>query len=150
MAAERKSSGKKIEGYLKLRAPAGSANPSPPLGPALGQRGINIPGFCQAFNDATKDMEKGLPLPVVVTIFADKSFAMNIKTPPASFLLKRAAGLKKGGAEPGRISAGSVTMAQCREIAEVKMKNLSANDIDAAAHIIAGSARSLGLEVRDK
>ena len=139
---------KKIEGYLKLQVPAGSASPSPPIGPALGQRGLNIMEFCKAFNAASQEMEKGAPVPVTITIFADKSFSFKMKTPPASFLLKKAAGLKSGSTEPGRSVAGSVTEAQVREIAEAKMKDLNANDIDQAMKIIAGSARSMGLEVK--
>ena len=139
---------KKIEGYLKLQVPAGSASPSPPIGPALGQRGLNIMEFCKAFNAATEELEKGAPIPTVITVFQDKSFTFETKTPPASHYLKKAAGLGKGGQEPGREVAGSVTMDQVREIAEQKMKDLNANDIDAAADIIAGSARSMGLEVR--
>ncbi|MEM9898905.1 MAG: 50S ribosomal protein L11 [Pseudomonadota bacterium] len=138
---------KKIEGYLKLQVPAGSASPSPPIGPALGQRGLNIMEFCKAFNAASQEMEKGAPVPVTITIFADKSFSFKMKTPPASFLLKKAAGLKSGSTEPGRSVAGSVTEAQVREIAETKMKDLNANDIDQAMKIIAGSARSMGLKV---
>ncbi|EFL89948.1 50S ribosomal protein L11 [Ahrensia sp. R2A130] len=139
---------KKIDGYLKLQVPAGSASPSPPIGPALGQRGLNIMEFCKAFNAASQEMEKGAPVPVTITIFADKSFSFKMKTPPASFLLKKAASLKSGSKEPGRTVAGSVTSAQVREIAEAKMKDLNANDIDQAMKIIAGSARSMGLEVK--
>lgn len=139
---------KKIDGYLKLQVPAGQANPSPPIGPALGQRGVNIMEFCKAFNAATQKMEPGSPCPTILTIFADKSFTFVIKTPPASFFLKKAAGLKSGGKEPGRSVAGSVTRDQVREIAEAKMQDLSANDIDAAMLIIEGSARSMGLEVK--
>ncbi|GJL99231.1 MAG: 50S ribosomal protein L11 [Methyloligella sp.] len=139
---------KKIEGYLKLQVPAGQANPSPPIGPALGQRGINIMEFCKAFNAASGDAEPGSPIPVSITVYNDKSFTFEMKTPPASFFLKKAAKLKKGGGEPGRAVAGSVTMAQVREIAEKKMVDLNANDIDQAAKIIAGSARSMGLEVK--
>ena len=139
---------KKIEGYLKLQVPAGSATPSPPIGPALGQRGLNIMEFCKAFNAKTQEMEKGMPIPTIITIYADKSFTFEIKTPPASFLLKKAAKLKKGGSAPGRDVAGSVTVAQCREIAEMKMKDLNANDLDAATKIIEGSARAMGLEVQ--
>ena len=140
---------KKIEGYLKLQVPAGSASPSPPIGPALGQRGLNIMEFCKAFNAATQELDNGAPIPTVITIFQDKSFTFETKTPPASYYLKKAAGLGKGGQEPGREVAGSVTMDQVREIAELKMKDLNANDIDAAANIIAGSARSMGLEVTE-
>ncbi len=139
---------KKIEGYLKLQVPAGSATPSPPIGPALGQRGLNIMEFCKAFNAKTQEMEKGMPIPTIITIYSDKSFNFAIKTPPASFLLKKAAKLKKGGSAPGRDVAGSVTVAQCREIAEMKMKDLNANDLDAATKIIEGSARAMGLEVQ--
>lgn len=139
---------KKISGYLKLQVPAGQANPSPPIGPALGQRGVNIMEFCKAFNAKTQKMEPGQPCPTILTIYADKSFTFEIKTPPASFFLKKAAGLKSGGAEPGRAVAGSVTRAQVKEIAEAKMADLSANDIDAAMLIIEGSARSIGLEVK--
>lgn len=139
---------KKIDGYLKLQVPAGAASPSPPIGPALGQRGLNIMEFCKGFNAATQDIEKNAPVPTVITIYADKSFSFVTKTPPASFYLKKAAKLKKGSGEPGREVAGSVTMAQVREIAELKMVDLNATDIDAAAKIIAGSARSMGLEVR--
>jgi len=138
---------KKIEGYLKLQVPAGAATPSPPIGPALGQRGLNIMEFCKAFNASTQDMEPNSPIPTEITIFADKSFTFKTKTPPASFFLKKAAKLSKGGSEPGREEAGKVTMAQCREIAEAKMVDLNANDLDQAAKIIAGSARSMGLKV---
>ena len=139
---------KKIEGYVKLQVPAGAANPSPPIGPALGQAGLNIMEFCKAFNAKTDGMEKNMPIPVVITVYQDKSFTFEIKTPPASFYLKKAAKLKKGGGEPGRVVAGSVTMAQCKEIAEMKMADLNARDLDQAAKIIAGSARSMGLEVK--
>ena len=138
---------KKLLGNLKLQVPAGAANPSPPIGPALGQRGINIMEFCKAFNARTQEMEKGMPLPVVISYYQDKSFTFEIKTPPASYFLKRAAKIQKGSLKPGRETAGKVTMAQCREIAEQKMKDLNANDLDAATKIIAGSARAMGLEV---
>jgi large subunit ribosomal protein L11 len=138
---------KKIEGYLKLQVPAGAANPSPPIGPALGQRGLNIMEFCKAFNAATQEMEKNMPIPTIITIFTDKSFTFVTKTPPASFYLKKAAKLPKGGSTPGREVAGSVTKAQCREIAEAKMADLNANDLDAATKIIEGSARAMGLAV---
>ncbi|MEL7486154.1 MAG: 50S ribosomal protein L11 [Pseudomonadota bacterium] len=138
---------KKIQGYLKLQVPAGSATPSPPIGPALGQRGLNIMEFCKAFNAKTQEMEKGMPIPTIITIFQDKSFTFVTKTPPASFLLKKAAKLQKGGSAPGRDVAGSVSRNQCREIAEMKMKDLNANDLDAATKIIEGSARAMGLEV---
>ena len=147
---------KKVVGSLKLQIKAGQANPSPPVGPALGQRGINIMEFCKAFNAKTADIEPGAPTPVVISYYQDKSFTMDIKTPPASFLLKKAAGLKpvgkrnraKGSEKPGRAVAGSVTVKQVREIAEAKMKDLSANDVDQAMKIILGSARSIGIEVR--
>ncbi len=138
---------KKIAGYIKLEIPAGQANPSPPVGPALGQRGLNIMEFCKTFNAATQNMEPGTPTPVIVTAYADRSFSFETKTPPAAYVLRQAAGLEKGSSEPGREIAGSVTMRQIREIAEKKMVDLNANDIDAAARIIAGSARSMGLEV---
>jgi large subunit ribosomal protein L11 len=147
---------KKVVGSLKLQIKAGQANPSPPVGPALGQRGINIMAFCKEFNAKTQEMEPGSPVPVVITYYADKSFSFETKTPPASFLLKKAAGLKpvgkrnraKGSEKPGRATAGTVTVKQVREIAEAKMADLSANDIDAAMKIIVGSARSIGIEVR--
>lgn len=147
---------KKVVGSLKLQIKAGQANPSPPVGPALGQRGINIMAFCKEFNAKTQEMEQGSPVPVVITYYADKSFTFETKTPPASFLLKKAAGLKpvgkrnraKGSDKPGRATAGAVTVKQIREIAETKMKDLSANDVDAAMKIIVGSARSIGIEVR--
>ena len=139
---------KKIEGYLKLQVPAGNASPSPPIGPALGQRGLNIMEFCKAFNAASQEIEKGAPVPVTITIFQDKSFTFKMKTPPASYLLKKAANLKSGSTEPGRSTVGSVTKDQVKEIAEVKMKDLNANSIDQAMLIIEGSARSMGLEVK--
>ena len=139
---------KKIDGYLKLQVPAGNASPSPPIGPALGQRGLNIMEFCKAFNAASQEIEKGAPVPVTITIFQDKSFTFKMKTPPASYLLKKAANLKSGSTEPGRSIAGSVTKDQVKEIAEVKMKDLNANTIDQAMLIIEGSARSMGLEVK--
>jgi large subunit ribosomal protein L11 len=139
---------KKLIGKLKLQVKAGQANPSPPVGPALGQRGINIMEFCKAFNARTADMEPGSPCPTIISYYQDKSFTMDIKTPPASFLLKKAAKLKSGSKTPGRAPAGSVTAAQVRQIAEAKMKDLNANDIDAAMLIIAGSARSKGIEVK--
>src|SRR5215467_9317494 len=139
---------KKIVGYIKLQVPAGSANPSPPIGPALGQRGLNIMEFCKAFNAKTQAEEKGMPIPVTITVFSDKSFAFDMKTPPASYYLKKAAKLTDGSKAPGRDFVGSVTMAQVREIAKAKMKNLNANDIDAASKLIAGSARSMGIEVK--
>ena len=138
---------KKIAGYIKLEIPAGQANPSPPVGPALGQRGLNIMEFCKAFNAATQNTEQGTPTPVIITAYSDRSFTFETKTPPASFYLRKAAGLPKGSQAPGRDTVGSVTMKQVREIAETKMVDLNANDIDAAARIIAGSARSMGLTV---
>ncbi len=140
---------KKVAGKLKLQVNAGKANPSPPIGPALGQRGINIMEFCKAFNARTQDLEVGQPTPVIITYFTDKSFTMELKTPPASFLLKKAAGVKSASKTPGKgANVGSVTLAQLREIAEAKMKDLNANDVDAAMQIIAGSARSMGIEVK--
>ena len=140
---------KKIEGYLKMQVPAGSASPSPPIGPALGQRGLNIMEFCKAFNAKTQEMDANMPIPTIVTIFEDKSFTFEIKTPPASYFLKKAAKLDKGGSTPGREVAGSVTMAQCRKIAEQKLKDLNTTDLDEAQKMIAGSALSMGLEVHD-
>ncbi|OYX21142.1 MAG: 50S ribosomal protein L11 [Rhodobacterales bacterium 32-66-9] len=147
---------KKVIGSLKLQIKAGQANPSPPVGPALGQRGINIMEFCKAFNAKTQEMEPGSPVPVIITYYADKSFSFVTKTAPASFYLKKAAGLKpvgkrnrpRGSEKPGRDTAGYVTVAQVREIAEAKMKDLSANDVEAAMQIILGSARSIGIEVK--
>lgn len=139
---------KKVEGFLKLQVPAGTANPSPPIGPALGQRGLNIMEFCKAFNAKTDGLEKGMPIPTIITIYGDKSFTFETKTPPASYYLKKAARLNKGSSLPGREVEGSVTMKQLREIAEAKMVDLNARDIDQAAKIIAGSARSMGLEVK--
>ena len=138
---------KKIEGYIKLEIPAGQANPSPPVGPALGQRGLNIMEFCKAFNAATQNMEQGMPVPVIITAFSDRSFSFETKTPPAAFLLRKAAKIDKGSAEPNKNKVGKVTMKQVREIAEMKMPDLNANDLDAAAKIVVGSARSMGLDV---
>ena len=138
---------KKITGYIKLQVPAGTANPSPPIGPALGQRGVNIMEFCKAFNAATQDLEKGAPIPTVITVYADRSFSFTTKTPPASFLLKKAAGLKSGSKEPGKARAGTIARDKLREIATVKMKDLNANDVEAAMRMVEGSARSMGLEV---
>ena len=138
---------KKIVGYIKLQIPAGKANPSPPVGPALGQRGLNIMEFCKAFNAATQGMEPGLPIPVVITAFADKSFTFVMKTPPASNLLKKAAGLQKGSANPLTNKVGTVTRAQLEEIAKTKQPDLTGADLDACVRIIAGSARSMGLDV---
>ena len=138
---------KKIEGYLKLNIPAGGANPSPPVGPALGQRGVNIMEFCKAFNAATDSLEKSMPVPVVITVYQDKSFTFTTETAPVSYFLKKAAGLPKGGSEPGRSVAGKVTEDQVREIAEAKMKDLNAVDIDGAMNMVRGSARAMGLVV---
>ena len=138
---------KKITGYIKLQVPAGAANPSPPIGPALGQRGVNIMEFCKAFNAATQELEKSMPIPTVITVYADRSFSFETKTPPASFLLKKAARIQSGAKEPGKTTVGRVTRAQLREIAETKMKDLNANDIEAATKIIEGSARAMGLQV---
>ena len=138
---------KKITGYIKLQVPAGAANPSPPIGPALGQRGVNIMEFCKAFNAATQELEKGAPIPTVITVYADRSFSFTTKTPPASFLLKKAAKLKAGSAEPGKVSAGTIRRSQLAEVATAKMKDLNANDLEAAIKIIEGSARAMGLQV---
>ena len=140
---------KKIEGYLKLQIPAGKANPSPPVGPALGQRGLNIMEFCKAFNAQTQEMEPGAPCPTIITYYVDKSFSMEVKTPPASFFLKKASGLKSGTSTAGKETVGSVTSNQIKEIAEAKMKDLNAKDMDGAMQIILGSARSMGIEVKD-
>ena len=138
---------KKVAGQLKLQVSAGSATPSPPIGPALGQRGINIMEFCKAFNAQTQEMEKGSPVPVVITYYQDKSFTFVMKTPPVTYFLKKAANIKSGSKEPGKTGAGKVTRDQVREIAEKKMKDLNANDVDAAMAMVEGSARSMGLEV---
>ncbi len=138
---------KKISSYIKLQVKAGEANPSPPVGPALGQRGVNIMEFCKAFNARTQDVEKGLPLPVVITVYSDKSFTFITKTPPASILLKKAVGIKSGSSKPNSTKVGTVTRAQLEEIAKTKMEDLNAADMDAAVRIIAGSARSMGLNV---
>ena len=138
---------KKIEAYIKLQVKAGEANPSPPVGPALGQHGLNIMEFCKAFNAKTQEVEKGMPIPVVITVYADRSFTFVTKTPPASVLLKKAAGLDKGSSTPNTVKVGTVTRVQLEEIATVKMADLNANDMDAAVKIIAGSARSMGLNV---
>lgn len=140
---------KKIAGYIKLQVPAGAATPSPPIGPALGQRGLNIVMFTKDFNAKTQDMEKGAPLPTVITYYTDKSFSFEIKTPPVTYYLKKATGLASGSKAPGKEKAGTVTMAQCREIAEAKMKDLNADTIEQAAKMVMGSARSMGLEVVD-
>src|SRR3569833_1648439 len=138
---------KKITGYIKLQVPAGTANPAPPIGPALGQRGVNIMEFCKALNAATQELEKGAPIPTVITVYADRSFLFTTKTPPASFLLKKAAKIQKGSSVIGMSSAGTIKRSQLRDIAEVKMKDLNANDLDAASKIIEGSARAMGLQV---
>ncbi len=139
---------KKVDGRLKLQVPAGTASPAPPVGPALGQRGLNIMEFCKAFNARTAEMEAGIPCPTIITYFSDRSFSMDIKTPPASYYLKKAAALESGSETPGREIAGSVTARQVREIAELKMKDLNANNLEGAVKIIAGSARSIGIEVK--
>ncbi|MBB4859919.1 large subunit ribosomal protein L11 [Novosphingobium chloroacetimidivorans] len=138
---------KKINGYIKLQVAAGAANPSPPIGPALGQRGVNIMEFCKAFNASTQELEKGMPIPTIITVYSDRSFTFVTKTPPASFLIKKAAGLKSGSKTPGKASAGTIKRSQLAEIAQTKMADLNANDIDQATKIIEGSARSMGLEV---
>lgn len=140
---------KKVAGYIKLEIPAGQANPSPPVGPALGARGLNIMEFCKAFNAATQNIEQGAPTPVVITAYSDRSFSFETKTAPASYFLRKAAKVSKGSSVPNRDKVGKVSMAQVREIAEAKMKDLNANDIDAAAKIIMGSARSMGIEVTE-
>ena len=138
---------KKIDGYIKLQVPAGIANPSPPIGPALGQRGVNIMEFCKAFNAATDSLEKGMPIPTIITVYADRSFSFVTKTPPATFLIKKAAKLKSGSKEPGKVSAGTIKRSALAEIAQAKMADLNANDIEMATRIIEGSARSMGLDV---
>ena len=138
---------KKIDGYIKLNIPAGAANPSPPVGPALGQRGINIMEFCKAFNASTEKLEKNMPIPVIITVFVDKSFTFVTKTPPVSYFLKKAAGKDKASSEPGRDIVASINSKQVREIAENKMKDLNASTIDGAIEMVKGSARSMGLEV---
>ena len=140
---------KKIDGYLRMQVPAGAATPSPPIGPALGQRGLNIMEFCKSFNAQTEGMEKGVPIPTVVTIYIDKTFTIATKKPTASYYIKKAAKLEKGGAAPGKDSAGSISLTQLKQIAEEKMDDLNANNIEAALNILAGSARSMGIEVRD-
>ena len=144
---------KKVDGFINLQVPAGQANPAPPIGPALGQRGVNIMEFCKSFNAKTKDLEQGAPVPVKITVYSDRSFTFEMRLPPASFLIKKAAGMKatgkpgSGSKEPGRSVAGKITMAQVRDIAKLKMKDMNTNDLDAAAKTIAGSAKSMGLEV---
>jgi large subunit ribosomal protein L11 len=138
---------KKIEGYINLQVPAGQANPSPPIGPALGQRGLSIMEFCKQFNAKSKDLEQGAPIPVKITVYSDRSFTFEMRTPPATHLLKKVAKINGGSKEPGRSSAGTVTMEQVREVAKLKMKDLNTEDLDAAVKTIAGSARSMGLQV---
>ncbi len=138
---------KKIEAYIKLQVPAGQANPSPPVGPALGQKGVNIMEFCKAFNASTQNLEQGMPIPVVITVYSDRSFTFITKTPPAAVLLKKAAGIKSGSATPNTVKVGTVTRAQLEEIATTKMPDLTASDMDAAVRTIAGSARAMGLDV---
>ncbi|HEX5667074.1 MAG TPA: 50S ribosomal protein L11 [Hyphomicrobium sp.] len=144
---------KKIDGYINLQVPAGAANPAPPIGPALGQRGVNIMEFCKSFNAKTKDLEQGTPIPVKITVYSDRSFTFEMRTPPATYLIKKAAGMKptgkpgSGSKNPGRDVAGEITMAQLRDIAKPKMKDMNTNDLDQAAKTIAGSARSMGLKV---
>ena len=138
---------KKITGYVKLQVPAGAANPSPPIGPALGQRGLNIMAFCKDFNAKTSQMEKGSPIPVVITIYGDKSFTFEMKTPPVSYFIKKAAKLESGSKAPGRDKAGSITKAQVKEIAEKKMADLNSDTVESAMRMIEGSARSMGIEV---
>ncbi len=140
---------KKITGYLKLQVPAGAANPSPPIGPALGQRGLNIMEFCKAFNAQTQKMEKGIPIPVIITTYQDRSFTFEMKTPPVSYFLKKAAKLDSGAKTPGRETVGRVTKQQVREIAEQKMKDLNCDTVEAAMKMIEGSARSMGLTVAE-
>jgi large subunit ribosomal protein L11 len=138
---------KKVVGFIKLQVPAGKANPSPPIGPALGQRGLNIMAFVKEFNAVTQQMEPGMPVPVVITAFADRTFSFVMKTPPNTYFLKKAAGIEKGTTAPGKASVGSVTMDQLREIAGRKMVDMNANDVDGAVRMLAGSARSMGLTV---
>jgi large subunit ribosomal protein L11 len=138
---------KKITGYIKLQVPAGKANPSPPIGPALGQRGLNIMEFCKAFNAKTQEMEPGMPIPVVITVYGDRTFSFVTKTPPNSYFLMKEAGIKKGTQTAGTATSGSITMEQIRKIAAVKLVDMNANDVEAAARMLVGSARSMGLEV---
>ena len=140
---------KKIDGYIRLQVPAGQANPSPPIGPALGQAGLNIMELCKAFNAYTQKEEPGVPIPTVITVYADHSFRFETKTPPASYFIKKAAGLPKASTEPGREIVGRVTMSQLREIAAIKMIDLNANDVEAACRMLAGSARSMGIQVTE-
>ena len=138
---------KKVNGYVKLQVPAGAANPAPPIGPALGQQGVNIMEFCKQFNAATQKVEKNLPIPVIITVYSDRSFTFIMKTPPASVLIRKAIGIEKGSGQPNSNKVGKVTRKQLEEIAKIKAKDLNAADLDAAVRIIAGSARSMGLEV---
>ena len=144
---------KKVDGFINLQVPAGQANPAPPIGPALGQRGVNIMEFCKAFNAKTKDLEQGAPVPVKITVYSDRSFTFEMRLPPATFLIKKAAGMKatgkpgSGSKEPGRAVAGKITMAQVRDIAKLKMKDMNTTDLEAAMKTIAGSAKSMGLQV---
>jgi len=138
---------KKVQGYVKLQIPAGKANPSPPIGPALGQQGVNIMGFCKEFNAATQKMEPGMPIPVVITVYSDKSFTFIMKTPPATYLIKKAVGIESGSKTPHTVKVGKIKRAQLEEIAKIKMADLNAADMDAAVRIIAGSARSMGIDV---
>jgi large subunit ribosomal protein L11 len=138
---------KKVQGYVKLQVPAGKANPSPPIGPALGQQGVNIMGFCKEFNAATQKLEPGMPIPVVITVYSDKSFTFVMKTPPATYLIKKAAGVESGSKTPHTVKVGKLKRAQLEEIAKIKMADLNAADMDAAVRIIAGSARSMGIDV---
>jgi large subunit ribosomal protein L11 len=146
---------KKIDGYINLQVPAGAANPSPPIGPALGQRGVNIMEFCKSFNAKTKEIEQGTPIPVKITVFSDRSFTFEMRTPPATYLIKKAAGMKptgkpgSGSKNPGRDVSGSITMAQLRDIAKVKIKDMNTDDLDQATKTMAGSARSMGLRVEE-
>ncbi len=140
---------KKIMGYVKLQIPAGKANPSPPVGPALGQRGVNIMEFCKAFNATTQNMEAGMPIPVIITVYVDRTFSFITKMPPVSYFLKKAAKLAKGSTEPGKLKAGSISMKQIKEIAEQKMKDMNCYDVDAAAAMIKGQAKSMGIEVTE-
>ena len=138
---------KKITGYIRLQVPSGQANPSPPIGPALGQAGLNIMEFCKSFNSHTQKGEQGVPIPTVITVYADRSFSFETKSPPASYFIKKAAGLDKASKEPGREVVAQVTMAQLREIAEKKQQDLNSNDVEAACRMLAGSARSMGIQV---
>ncbi len=140
---------KKIDGYIRLQVPAGQANPSPPIGPALGQAGLNIMEFCKVFNAHSQNEEPGVPIPTVITVYADRSFSFVTKTPPASYFIKKAAGLPKAAQEPGREIVGRVSMAQLRDIAAIKMVDLNANDVEAACRMLAGSARSMGIQVTE-